>query len=85
MEAAAKRDLAALPGDVRTGAVATALLMLARRLDAGVGTRDSCLLVKEIRMCTGMLYELAPPVRAGDPVDELRVRREQRMTEQDSA
>lgn len=80
MEKSARKDLAALPPQYRTSAIAQAYLLLARRLDAGVSARDSAQLAREMRLALLALYELAPAKHDIDPVDELRVKREQRMT-----
>lgn len=81
VEAAARRDLRALPKDLSAGALATAYLVLARRMDAGVSTRDAATLAREMRMALLAMHEMAPPAAEDDFVDELRVKREQRMLE----
>ena len=80
VEAAAKRDLQNFPPYMRSGAVATAMLVLARRFDNGVGSRDACLISREVRLCIKTLSELAPITIPDDPLDELRARRDSRMT-----
>jgi hypothetical protein len=80
-EAAARRDLRALPKDISTGALGTAYVILARRMDSGVSTRDAATLAREMRMALLAMHEMAPPAAEDDFVDELRVKREQRMME----
>ena len=79
VEAAARRDLAALPPTYRNSAVAKAYLLMARRLDAGVSARDTAQVTREMRLCLLALYELTPAKHANDPVDELKAKREQRL------
>ena len=81
IEAAARRDLAALPAQYRNSAVGKAYLLLARTLDAGVPARDKAVLTREMRLCLDQLLTLAPPSAAGDFADELKARRETKMTE----
>jgi hypothetical protein len=78
-ETAARRDLADLPPQYQDGAVAHTYLMMGRRLDAGVSSRDVAALAREMRLTLLALYELAPPSRENDPADELRARREDRL------
>jgi hypothetical protein len=80
-EAAARRDLATLPDQYRRSAVAETYLMLCRRIDAGVSARDAASLTREIRMCLLTLFELAPAQQTSDPLDEVRARREKRLTD----
>lgn len=80
VEAAARKDLANFPPYMRTGAIAACLLTLARRYDNGLGARDACLVSREIRLAIKALSELAPLAIPADPVDELRARREQRLS-----
>jgi hypothetical protein len=80
-EAAARRDLKALPPAYRNSAVAATYLLMARRLDAGLSAREVAMLAREMRLALLALYDLAPPRHEGDPADELRARREARMAE----
>ena len=80
VEAAARRDLAALPPLYRNSALAGCYLMLARRMDAGVATRDMGQLAREMRQCLMALYQMAPVKEADDPADELARKREERMS-----
>ena len=79
IETAARRDLKALPREYSDSAVGKSYLLLARRLDAGVSTRDAATLAREMRLALLALHELAPPKAEDDFVDELRVAREKRM------
>lgn len=80
-ETAARRDLKALPKDISAGGLGIAYLVLARRMDAGVSTRDAATLAREMRMVLLAMHEMAPPAAEDDFVDELRLKREQRMLE----
>jgi hypothetical protein len=80
-ETAARRDLKALPKDISGGGLGIAYLVLARRMDAGVSTRDAATLAREMRMVLLAMHEMAPPAAEDDFVDELRLKREQRMLE----
>ena len=79
VEAAARKDLRAFPSAYRDSAVGKTYLLLARRLDAGLSARDAATLAREMRLTLLALYDLAPPHREDDPMDELRERRERRM------
>jgi hypothetical protein len=81
VEAAVKRDLMHFPPYMRTGAIATQALILARRFDNGTGARDACLIAREVRLCIRALSELAPLAISDDPLDEVTARRERRLTE----
>src|SRR5437016_2882749 len=80
MERAVRRDLAQLAPHLRGGAIATAALFLARRVDAGAGARDTAALLREMRQCVTTLWQIAPVAIPASPVDELRARRESRLT-----
>lgn len=79
LESAARRDLRSLPPAYRNSAIAQTYLLMARRLDAGVNARDTATLARELRLALLVLYDLSPPAREDDAVDELRKRREERM------
>lgn len=79
IEKAARRDVRAMPDEFRSCAVAVAYIMLARRLDAGMSPRDAGTVARELRMALLTLHEMAPPKRENDFVDEVRVKREQRL------
>ncbi len=81
IETAARRDLSALPPMYRNSAIGKAYLLLARTLDVGVPARDKAVLAREMRLCLELLNTLAPPSAADDFVDEVKARREKRMTE----
>ena len=80
MTAAVERELKNYPADIRLGAVARGMLLLAQRLDAGVGdARDLAMISREIRLASAQLREQAPGDAPGDEVDEARKRSEARM------
>ena len=81
VEAAARRDLAALEPLYRNSAVAKAYLLLARTLDAGVPARDKAVLAREMRLCLELLKSLSPDMGADTFVDEVKARREAKMAE----
>ena len=85
VERSAKKDLAALPPEYRSSAIAQGYLLLARRLDQGISARDSAQLAREMRLTLLTLNDLAPAKHDSDPVDELKARRETRMTAEASA
>ncbi len=80
VEAAAKRDLATMPAEYRNSAIGKVYLLLARTLDVGVPARDKAVLGREMRLCLEMLHTLAPPSAKDDFVDEVKARREARMS-----
>lgn len=84
-EAAAKRDLAALPPLYRDSALGVTYLVLARRVDTGVSTADAIKVASEMRRCLLALHALSPAKRAGDPADELARRRDERMKREATA
>ena len=79
IEARAKRDLEALPPLYRFSALAGTYLMIARRMDAGVPTREMSSLAREMRQCWMALLQLAPVKEADDPGDELAKKRAERL------
>jgi hypothetical protein len=78
-ELAARRDLRALPKLYGTSAVAKGYLELARILDLGVPARDAAAVQREMRLTLMTLYDLAPAKPEDDFVDEVRLKREERM------
>lgn len=81
VERAVRRDLRALPPELNKGAIAASVLLLARELDSGeMSARDAGQVAREIRLAIVQMRELAPPGEKGDTVDELRLRRERRLT-----
>lgn len=80
VEAALLRDLKTLPAELATGALASTCQVLARRIDAGLSARDAITAAKELRTTLGTLISQAPAREDGDVVDELRARRENRLT-----
>jgi hypothetical protein len=85
IEASARHDLAALPPMYQFSALAGCYLALARRMDAGVPTRDMGQLAREMRQCLMALYQMAPVKEADDPADELARKREERMAGETAA
>jgi hypothetical protein len=79
IERAARKDLAAFPPLYRDSAIGRAYLMLARRLDAGVATKDAAVIAREMRQILITLTDLAPPAVERGTLDELNERRAARM------
>lgn len=79
-ETAVRRDLEALPEDLRKGAIAAVALGLARDLDEdGMTARDKAGMYAQLRMAMVTLREIAPGEAKGDSTDEVRARRERRL------
>lgn len=74
---AVRRDLDALPEDLRTSSTAAAAEGLARSLDLGTEAyRFQAGLVSQLRECMTELYAKAPAKpEEGDTVDEINARR----------
>jgi hypothetical protein len=82
-ETAVLRDLKALPEDLRKGAIAAVALGLARDLDEdGMTARDKAAMYAQLRMAMVTLREIAPGEARGDHTDEVRERREKRLSQQ---
>lgn len=82
-ETAVLQDLKALPGDLRKGAIAAVALGLARDLDTGdMSARDKAGMYAQLRMAMVTLREIAPGEARGDHTDEVRERRERRLSQQ---
>jgi hypothetical protein len=80
IERAVRRDLRTFPDVVATGTVAQAMLTLAAEADGRtLEPRDLAQLLRELRLCSVQLREMAPPGAEGDKIDELRKRREERL------
>ncbi len=80
LEKAVRRDLKTFPESVSTGTVAQAMLTLAAEADGRcLEPRDLAQVLRELRLCTVQLREMAPPGAEGDKIDELRKRREERL------
>jgi hypothetical protein len=62
---AASAEIAGFPPLLRTGALAAAVVDLARRLDDGPGDRDAAGLVRELRLALAELRRLAEAVPEG--------------------
>jgi hypothetical protein len=80
-EAAARRELRALPKPYCDGVVAKGILNLAQLLDDGQVPRDAAALAREIRLGMETLHALAPAKAPDDFVDEVRAKRERNMRE----
>lgn len=83
-ETAVLRDLAALPDDLRKGGIAAVALGLAQDIDSGAGgmsPRDKTGMYAQLRMAMVTLREIAPGEARGDHTDEVRERRERRLTQ----
>jgi hypothetical protein len=85
VEAALRKDLGTLPAELREGALAATCQVLARRIDAGMSARDAITAAKELRTTLGTLISQAPAREDGDVIDELRARRENRLSKVDDA
>ncbi len=80
MERAVRRDLRTFPDQVSGGAVAQAMLTLAAEADLGGLDADKLThVLRELRLCSVQLREMAPPGAEGDKIDEMRKRREERL------
>lgn len=80
LERAVRRDLKTFPESVSNGTVAQAMLTLAAEADGrSLEPRDLAQVLRELRLCTVQLREMAPPGAEGDKIDELRKRREERL------
>lgn len=80
VERAVRRDLRAFPDAISGSAVAQAMLTLAAEADGrALEPRDLAQILRELRLCSAQLREMAPSGTEGDKVDELRKRREERL------
>jgi hypothetical protein len=81
MEEAVETDLAQLPANLRSGGIAAVALMCARVLDeGGLPPRDAAGFAREIRLALAQLRDMSPGEVKGDVTDEVRERREKRLT-----
>ena len=81
LEESVRVDLAGLPVSMRRGGVARVALMCARILDAGGLTpRDAAGFAREMRLALAQLREMAPGEVKGDLTDEIKSRREKRLS-----
>ena len=93
VERAARRDLRRLAAEVRTSALAEAVLQLAQRLDGrhtcgecaeahpAIDAKEETALVRELRTSMAALRDVSPARAEGDVVDELRARRASRAAD----
>lgn len=80
VERAVRRDLKTFPESIAAGTVAQAMLTLAAEADGrSLEPRDLAQILRELRLCSVQLREMAPPGAEGDKIDELRKRREERL------
>jgi hypothetical protein len=79
VEAAARRDLRKLR-DYSNSGLARAYLLMARMLDEGMAERDAAAVAREMRLAFLTLQQLSPSRQENDDTDDLRARREARMT-----
>ena len=80
-EKGVRHDLRLLPGELRKGGIAAGIIGLAQDLDRGfVIGRDAASHQREIRQGLTVLREQAPGDRKGDATDDLRERRERRLS-----
>lgn len=80
IERAVRRDLRTFPDTIAAGTVAQAMLTLAAEADTRtLEPRDLAQLLRELRLCSVQLRDMAPPGAEGDKIDELRKRRETRL------
>ncbi len=80
VERAVRRELKTFPDQVSSGTIAQAMLTLAAEVDlGGLAARDEAALLRELRLCSVQLREMAPPGAEGDKIDELRKKREERL------
>jgi len=83
-EKAAYDELKTMPPALRKSAIAVSALILARRIDANASTdRDATGMHRELRMHMETLADRAPGERKGDSTDEVRARREARLSAED--
>jgi hypothetical protein len=81
-EKAVRKELRGLPADIAQGAVGQAMITLAQEADiGGLGARDLSQILREIRLSSEYLREISPAAGQGDEIDELRQRRENRLSE----
>jgi|SRR5580765_5255011 len=81
VELATVRDLRGLPPSMRQGALAATALKLACEIDtAALTARDLAGHARELRMHMTQLFDSAPGGAKGDATDEVRERREKRLT-----
>lgn len=70
-----------MPVSMRRGGVAAVARLAARVLDeGGLAPRDAAGFAREVRLALAQLRDAAPGEVKGDRTDEVRERREKRMT-----
>lgn len=84
VERAVRAELKVLPDDLRKGGIAAVIIELAQVMDLHVlDPRNQSGHAREIRQGLMTLREMAPGERKGDQTDEVRERRERRLTAAD--
>lgn len=84
VERSVRADLKTLPDDLRKGGIAAVIIELAQAMDLHVlDPRNQSGHAREIRQGLMTLREMAPGERKGDKTDDLRERRERRLTAAD--
>jgi len=80
IERAVRRELRTFPDAVSGGTIAQSMLTLAAEADyRSLEPRDLSQVLRELRLCSVQLREMAPPGAEGDVLDELRKKREERL------
>lgn len=75
-------DLKAFPAELRKGGIAAIALLLAIEIDTvPMSPRDKAAMAGQVRMAMITLREIAPGEARGDRTDEVRERREKRLTQ----
>jgi hypothetical protein len=80
VEAAVSRDLAALPPDLATSALAMLALALAREVDGENSATSKSMCAGQLRDTLAQLRELAPSEEEADELDDLARRRATRRS-----
>lgn len=85
MEAAVQAEVNLYPAELRTTPLAVGAVLLARRFDAGLPSQDLAVVAREIRITLRTLGAKAPQEREQSTRDDLRKRREERITAEAAA
>jgi hypothetical protein len=81
VERGVRHDLKGLPDDLRKGGIAAGVIQLAIMMDLHVlDPRNQSGHAREIRQAITTLKEMSPGNQKGDQTDDLRARREQRLS-----
>jgi hypothetical protein len=82
---AVHRDLARMPEDLATSALAASALALAGEMDNRNSATSKSMCAKALLDTLNRLRELSPPVRVEDDLDRQRAKREARLAARSSA